>query len=320
MPGPRWFRVLLLQPGRWTDPCVAIRFLEEKDEDWSLAETPNFRIFHKHDKKLVEQVARVVERSRVSAYAKWVGGEEEIWKPKCYLYLDNAEAGTSKLLHDARGYAKRGGLGFSTRRYVRVRAKDTGLLDSVLPHEITHAVLFGEFGEQDAPPWAHEGMAGLAQSRADQEQFTNTLLRARRKRELFSVAKLMELEEYPEDDVALYYAQSVSLVEFLTADKGPREFIQFLRDAIRKGTEAALRQHYNFENYADLERHWKASVFGERSRPPKGFALSSPEATLNDRARFGCLLWWQVFNLSAAARQVKNLPPQALPNRARSYS
>src|ERR1700687_5142187 len=124
--------------GKDREPPLPIRFLEEKDEDWSLAETPNFRIFHKHDKKLVEQVARVVERSRLSAYAKWVGGEEENWKPKCYLYLDNAGAGTSKLLHDARGYAKRGGLGFSTRRYVRVRAKDTGLLVSVLPHEITH--------------------------------------------------------------------------------------------------------------------------------------------------------------------------------------
>jgi hypothetical protein len=258
--------------GKDTGSAMEVRFLKEKDDGWSLAETANFRIFHKHDQKTVEQVARVVERSRVSAYAKWIGAEEEDWKPKCYLYLDNAESGGSKLLHGARGYAKRGGLGFSTRRYVRVRAKDAGLLESVLPHEITHAVLFGEFGEQDAPPWAHEGMAGLAQTRADQEQFTDTLLRARRKGELFYVGKLMEMDEYPDDDVALYYAQSVSLVEFLTAERGPRAFIQFLRDAIRKGNEPALRLHYNFENYADLERRWKAYVFGEKARPPQGFA------------------------------------------------
>jgi hypothetical protein len=184
--------------------AIGIRFLDEKDDGWSLAETTNFRIFHKHDKKTVEQVAGVVERSRISAYAKWVGGEDEDWKPKCYLFLDNTEGGAAKLLHGARGYAKRGGLGFSTRRYVRVRAKDAGLLESVLPHEITHAVLFGEFGEQDAPPWAHEGMAGLAQTGADQQQFTDTLVRARRKGELFFVGKLMEMEDYPDEDVALY--------------------------------------------------------------------------------------------------------------------
>jgi len=253
-------------------PDVEVRFLDEKDEGWSIAETTNFRIFHKHGKDLIEKVARVAEMSRTNAYAKWLGAADEAWNPKCFIYVDNAEGGNTKSLHGVRGYAKRGGLGWSTRRYIRVRAKDAGLLDSVLPHEITHAVMFGEFVESDAPPWAHEGMAGLAQSKSDLDQYKETVLNAYRTRGLFYVGKVIDLDEYPADDVGVYYAESVSLVEFLVHEKGERGFIRFLRDAVRTGTEAALKKHYGFADFRDLEKRWKAYTFGDGQRPPQGFA------------------------------------------------
>jgi hypothetical protein len=269
-----------------TQPKVELSYLKEKDDGWSLAETANFRIYHKDNKKLVDQVAEALERSRTRAYRKWVGDVEDNWRPKCYVYLDDAKGELSKSLHGVRGYTRKGGIGLSVRRYVRVRSRDDGLIASVLPHEVTHAVMFGEFGDNEAPSWAHEGMAVMMQPRLDRDRFFDVLLRAYRKNGLFYVGKLLEIEDYPDDDVDVFYAESVSLVEYLTHLRRPKVFVTFMRDALKHGYDKALQDYYGIENVADLEKRWKAYTFGEGAMPPPGFVMQSwKEDVDRDRCR-----------------------------------
>src|SRR5262249_21315141 len=75
-----------------------------------------------------------------------------------------------------------------------------------------------------------------------------------------------EMKDYPKPQyIGPFYAQSVSLVEYLSSLKGPQEFTAFLRDGLRGGYEPALKKHFGIDSYADLDRRWNAYAFGQQS-------------------------------------------------------
>ena len=70
--------------------------------------------------------------------------------------------------------------------------------------------------------------------------------------------------DWPEASlISSFYAHSVALVDFLCKQKGPQVFAQFLGDSLRIGDEAALKKHYGFQGFQDLDARWRAEVFGE---------------------------------------------------------
>ena len=86
-----------------------------------------------------------------------------------------------------------------------------------------------------------------------------TLRRAhRRDRELFGLAQLMQTDRYPHPRyIGPFYAQSVSLVEFLSREKGPKVFARFLRDGLDDGYEPALKKYYDMSGFDDLQDRWR---------------------------------------------------------------
>ena len=248
---------------------TSVRYLPQKDGVWSVAETDNFRIFFKGDIKPIDKMAQVVEDSRQSAYERWFGKAEDSWSPKCYLYLDDSGKEFKKAPKNARGYTSAFQKGWNYHRYITVHADDPDLVDTVLPHEITHAVMIGHFVDQ-LPTWADEGMAGIAQRRADFDDFRKLLNRFERKGKLFSLQTLMEMDGYPDDDVDLFYAQSALLVEFLLKEKEPKVFISLLREAKKNGWPQALKQLYGFANFDDFEKRWKHFAFATSTEPDEG--------------------------------------------------
>jgi hypothetical protein len=78
-----------------------------------------------------------------------------------------------------------------------------------------------------------------------------------------SIRQIMQLNDYPEGRyISTFYAQSVSLVEFLSREKGPQELTQFLREGMHGGYEAALRRHYGIQDFSDLEQRWQQYALG----------------------------------------------------------
>ena len=72
---------------------------------------------------------------------------------------------------------------------------------------------------------------------------------------------LIEMRDYPEPRaIGAFYAQSVSLVDFLTHEKGAARFAVFVRDGERDGYSASLRKHYGW-SFAELERRWQRHAF-----------------------------------------------------------
>ena len=56
-------------------------------------------------------------------------------------------------------------------------------------------------------------------------------------------------------------------MEYLAKQKGPQVFSQFLRDAVQKGYEPALAQHYGLQGFRDLQVRWVQYVQASVTSP-----------------------------------------------------
>lgn len=251
---------------------LAVRHSRGQD-GWSLTETANFCIYHGQSRAIAEKAARTAEQVRTRMADKWFGGFKESWSPRCEVILhDNADdfsrstgvprsaPGRSSIKTDA---------GRVISRRIDLHCDDVEkMLACVLPHETTHVVLAGQFGGQQIPRWADEGMAILSEPGHRVDKHLTYLENAPH---LFGVGDLMRLTSYPErEHLSLFYAQSVSIVEFLASEKGPEVFTRFLREAMRGGYEASLRRHYGYD-LEDLQFKWSRKALaaaGTRSDIP----------------------------------------------------
>jgi hypothetical protein len=250
------------------ETAVNVRHLESSGpDDWSVAETANFRIFHLRSRELADQAARLAEQTRTDMLRRWFGGPCKDWVEPCDLYLYP----TGEDYHRCTGapaYSS-GHSSFSwtgngvIHRRIDVHCDDPNLLTGVLPHETAHGVLAGRFGHRQVPRWADEGMAVLTEPRDKIRRHLRFLPDLRRDRQLFGVRELMELAEYPPPErIPAFYAQSISLVQFLSTEKGPQVFTSFVRDGMNAGYELALKQYYGWD-LAELGRRWQCHAFRE---------------------------------------------------------
>jgi hypothetical protein len=252
------------------EPIIAVTHQEEQD-GWSVAETANFRLFHLHSQALAEEVLRTAERTRTAQLRKWFEADSADWNPKCrmILYPSGAaySAATGAPINPGGGHtdiaAEEGRV---LSRLIHVHGARGFLLRGVVPHEVTHAVLAGRLSRERVPRWADEGMAILAESRSHIDVHFRQLPRWRADDALFSMHDLLHMRDYPEPRAfGVFYAQSVSLVDFLTRQKGARRFTAFVRDGERDGYAAALRKYYGW-SFRELDRRWQQHAFADSKR------------------------------------------------------
>jgi hypothetical protein len=148
-------------------------------------------------------------------------------------------------------------------RRIHVHADESGMVEAILPHEVTHTVLAGQFGEQQVPRWADEGMAVLNEPRERIERHLRALSRLRDEGRLYSARELISMKDYPEPRrIAAFYAESVSLTEFLAKAKDSQTLARFVRDGQRDGYESSLQRYYGWD-FDELERRWRKHAFSE---------------------------------------------------------
>ncbi|MFQ3649022.1 MAG: hypothetical protein SNJ75_01720 [Gemmataceae bacterium] len=245
---------------------VSIRHTPRQGQGWALAETANFRIFHATTNEAAEKACRLAEATRAAMARKWLGSSLPTWTPRCDIYLHP----TIKGYLVANG--REGSPGHSsitlvegrvTLRRIDLRMDDPNLFLSTLQHEATHVVLAGNVGNHHGPRWADEGIAVLSESRDRVQMHVRHLPQYRRDGKLFRVETLLKLPDYPDAArVPSFYAQSVSLCDFLARRKSPPTLTAFLRDGLQRGYEEALRTHYGIDSFAQLEEEWLKHAFG----------------------------------------------------------
>jgi hypothetical protein len=252
---------------------------------WHVRETPNFRIYYT-DPAVAEKAAQAAELVRTQQARRWGSSAARTdWSPPCDIYLYP----TSKDFAQLTGQPETSP-GFSTMgvngnrivsRRVNLRDDHPQLLSAILPHEVTHVVLADLFTEQQIPRWADEGMAVLAEPRTEQFSRASELTEPLRNGRVFKLSELMAID-YPSADAwNLYYAQCVSLTQYLVELGSPEQFVRFVRGAQRRGVEIALRESYQIEGFAELENRWQTFARHQAEE----IATSRRDAPENDPAR-----------------------------------
>jgi hypothetical protein len=154
------------------------------------------------------------------------------------------------------------------------------ILDSVLPHEVTHTVLATHFG-RPLPRWADEGICTTVEHSSERSKHEAKLREFLASRRGIAMNRLFLLTEYPQDVLPMY-AQGYSVCRFLIEQQGPRTFIQFLGDYMRRPSWTQnVRKHYGYESLLELQNSWLAWVKAGSGDVTKFAKLKSrPDATL----------------------------------------
>ena len=251
-----------------------------------MAETVNFRLFHNQSRETAEKTLRVAEAARMAASKKWFGEPAPTWSPRCDIYLHATANDYSMATHQPPQLAGHSSIGHGPDRVVSRRIDihfdDPNMLIGVLPHETTHVVLADGYN-RPLPHWADEGMAVLSEPRERVERHLHNLPQHRSNGETFAVAELIPMDQYPSDShrIGAFYAESVSLVEFLSKEKGEPVFVQFMRDGMQSGYEPALQKYYGIHGYDDLQQRWQRYAFSglAQARANRRIASDQPCST-----------------------------------------
>lgn len=229
-----------------------------------------------------KEVAEAAERLRKELAIEWLGRELPPWRDSCPIEVlnDKGAGGVTQFYFD-RGQP----YGWS----MRIQGTRERVLDSVLPHEITHMVFATHFG-CPLPRWADEGACTTTEhisERQKQERLLNSFLQTNRG---IPFNAMFAMTEYPSDVLPLY-AQGYSLSRFLISLEGRQRFIQFVGEGLAdRRWAAAVKRSYGFADLSDLQTQWNRWVaqgghpeFASRFRG--GATATSQVATTNAAVR-----------------------------------
>src|SRR5690606_37286166 len=109
------------------------------------------------------------------------------------------------------------------------------ILDSVIPHEVSHTVFASHF-RRPLPRWADEGAATLAEHEVEQRRQDLHLKQVWNSHKI-PLKTLLSMTEYPSDmrDVMTLYAQGYSLADYLVQKGGKPRYLKFLDLAEQEG-------------------------------------------------------------------------------------
>jgi hypothetical protein len=129
------------------------------------------------------------------------------------------------------------------------------LMDSVLPHEITHMVFATHFG-RPLPRWADEGAATTVEHTSEKAKQHHLLINFLTNGRGIAFNQMYAMQEYP-DDILPLYSQGFSLARFLIAQGGKPKFVQYVGDGMKwNNWTAATQQHYGYRSLSELQVTW----------------------------------------------------------------
>lgn len=188
-------------------------------------------------------------------------GTANRWQPKCRVVLhanrqDYANAvgrGASQTVGSSAISLSGGRV---TQRRIDLLAVNVEQGLSALPHELVHVLFADAFPKNPPPKWAEEGLALLMDPADKRARHAHDLEVALRARSTLQLARLLSDVDYPvASQRAAFYAQSMSLVEYLTQLDTPKEFVRYLKLLGGVGHDRALEAVYKIDRQ-ELEQRW----------------------------------------------------------------
>ena len=250
----RWFVSLFL--------LLASGFVVANQSQAAGARTVNFLI-EAPTPQLARTVANAAEKYRHDLAVYWLGSELPPWPTPCPVRVI---AGDHLAAQGVTTYNRSPVRDFQ----MEVVGTPERILDSVLPHEVTHTILATHFG-RPLPRWADEGICTTVEHSSERNKHQAKLREFLSNRRGIAMNKLFLMTEYP-SDVLPMYAQGYSVCQFLIEQKGAPTFIEFLTGYMRRPSWTEnVRKHYGYESLAELQEYWLGWV-SQGSGPVGQFA------------------------------------------------
>lgn len=221
--------------------------------------TQNF-IINAPSQQFAREIGDAAEGYRLQLAQQWLGKELPAWRDPCPIRVQvgahlGAGGATSFMFEKNRPY------GWS----MSIQGSRERLLDSVLPHEITHTVFATHFG-QPLPRWADEGACTTVEHDFEKNKQKKMLITYLTTGRGIAFNRMFAMKEYPHDIMPLY-AQGYSLSRFLIAQGGKQKFMRYVGDGLQTNNwTAATNKHYDFKSLSELQITWVDWV--RRGSPP----------------------------------------------------
>jgi len=199
---------------------------------------------------LAKEIGDSAEHWRKVLSIDWLGKEMPAWSRPCPIRAEVAPrlgaGGMTTFVFD-RGEV------FDWK--MQVSGSRERVLDSVLPHEITHTIFACHF-RQPLPRWADEGACTTVEHESEIAKQEHLLIRFLKTGKGIPFGQMFAMKEYPSEVLPLY-AQGHSLTRYLIGQKGQAAFLEFLADGMAdENWPRAVNQHYGHTSLYALQDSW----------------------------------------------------------------
>ncbi len=246
--------------------CLSSAFADTND--WSIEKSTHFIIYYKNAPG--DFIQQLIEKSeyyydKIADDLGFRRFDFWLWDNRAKIYIHDDSKGYQVATHQPSWSS---GCAILREKVIHTFPYAKGFFETILPHEMGHIIFreFVGFDNQAVPIWLDEGVASyqenLVYSRAHElvrEAITTN--------KFINLAKLSEINPLlmkDDESVYLFYAESVSIIDYLVKEYGKDNFILFcqnLRD--KTDLERAISYVYPFRNIQELDVTWKKYLKNE---------------------------------------------------------
>jgi hypothetical protein len=160
------------------------------------------------------------------------------------------------------------------------------VLDSVLPHEVTHTI-FASYFRCPLPRWADEGACTTMEHSSEVAKQEHMLIDFLKTGRGIPFSDMFAMKEYPQDVMPLY-SEGHATAEWLIESRGRAEFLKFVADGMKdEDWRRAVHDHYGFNDLYTMQNAWLEWVKAGRpnisTQGSSGIQLASHTASPTDK-------------------------------------
>jgi hypothetical protein len=244
----------------------------------SSTRTANF-IVEAPTPELAEKIAKAAEAYRHDLAIEWLGVAMPNWSRPCPIVAQvapslGAGGATSFVFDKIQGRDEVFGWD------MKIQGSEERILDSVLPHEVTHTIFASHF-RRPLPRWADEGACTTVEHISERNKQQIMLVNFLRTNHGIAFDKLFAMKDYPPEVLPLY-SEGYSLARFLIDQWGRKKFLEFVGEGLQtENWPVALKKEYGFPNLQSLQDNWLDWV---KQGSPTLLARNGAEVLVADRS------------------------------------
>jgi len=236
--------------------------------------------------QLANEICQAAERFRRDLAIEWLGQELPPWQAPCPI---RAKVAQNLGAGGATTFVFRGGA--PSEWTMDIQGSRERILDSVLPHEVTHTIFATHFG-RPLPRWADEGACTTVEhssERAKQDKFLIQFLTPDERGQTRGIPfnQMFRMKEYPRDILPLY-SQGYSLAKYFIQQGGKRKFVDYVGEGMQTNNwAAATNKYYGYSSLSELQLAWVEWVRQGSPRMADATAVASANESAAESAGVG---------------------------------